>query len=324
MRNGTGGPRGPLNRRNKYIAIVLMSALFVGYEAVAVEIALKAALLDIFLVASVPAITGGLILIAFTPRKTVRLMTEFTKKDWLFFLLLSAVATIGVLLWYDSVELIGASKEAILGGGSSEVLFVVILSALFLGERLNRWEISGGFLVLIGVFLVLVNKDALSLTVGRGEIEAIASSFLLGTSVIMVAKMLRNHPVIPFSGLELLLSGIILLVLAVMITPLDWPTATGWVLLIALGIFPALAISAYYAGLQGIGASITSVLFALSGMLTVVAQLSVVLFVPDVLRFPENIALALFGGVIAFIGVYLIERNPSEDKTRIELLEYPH
>jgi drug/metabolite transporter (DMT)-like permease len=319
------GTSGPVNRRNKYIAIVLLSALLVGYEAVAVEIALKAAFIDIFLVASMPAIVGGIILIAFTPRKTAALMKEFTRKEWIFFLLLSAVATFGVLLWYDAVELIGASKEAILGGGSSEVLFVVILSAIFLGERLNRWEIFGSFLVLMGVFLVLVNKDVLSLSVGRGEIEAIVSSFFLGTSVIMVAKMLRNHPVIPFSGLELLISGIILLIVAVIIAPIEWPDATGWFLLIVLGIFPALAISAYYAGLQGIGASITSVLFALTGMLTVVAQLTLVFFVPpDTLQFPENITLALLGGMIAFIGVYLIERNPSEEKTRIEQLEYPH
>lgn len=319
-----GRARGPVNRRNKYIAIVLLSALFVGYEAVSVEIALKAAFLDVFLVASMPAIIGGLILIAFTPRKTIRMTTEFTRREWLLFLFLSTVATVGVLLWYDSVEQIGASKEAILGGGSSEVLFVVILSAIFLGERLNRWEIFGSFLILMGVFLVLVNRDTLALTLGRGEIEAIVSSFFLGSSVIMVAKMLRNHPVIPFSGLELLLSGVILLIVAVIITPVVWPDAAGWILLITLGIFPAFAISTYYAGLQGIGASITSVLFALSGMLTIVAQLSLVIFVPNVLKFPENIVLALIGGVIAFIGIYLIERNPSEEKTRIEILEHPH
>jgi len=301
-----------LNRRNGYIAIVLFSAIVVAYEAVAVEGALNTAHLDIFLVTAMPSIAGGLILMAFRPRATHKLMGVMGRRQWSYILLLSLVASVGVFMWYDAVAQIGASKEAILGGGSSEVLFVVILSAIFLGERLTRWEVFGGFLVLMGVFLVLVNKDVLSLTLGRGEIEAIASSFFLASSVVMVAKMLREFDIIPVLGMELLFSGVMLLIMALLAFPIVWPDTIGWILLISLGIFPAISIVTYFVGLKGIGASITSVLFALSGILTVVAQLTVLLFIPDAnVKFPENMVLAIAGGVIAFIGVYIIERNPA-------------
>ncbi len=319
-----GDLRGPLKRRNKFIAIVLFSAVVCAYEAVAVEGALNTANLDIFLVTAMPSITGGLMLIAIKPRATRKLTMSMGRKQWSYILLLSLVASVGVFMWYDAVAKIGASKEAILGGGSSEVLFVVILSALFLSEKLNKWEIFGGFLILMGVFLVLVNKDILSLTLGPGEIEAIVSSFFLASSVVMVAKMLREYEIIPVLGMELMLSGVMLLAMGLTISPIVWPDAVGWILLIALGIFPAVSITTYFAGTRGIGASITSVLFSLSGILTIVAQLSVLLFIRDAnVKFPENMILAVIGGVIAFIGVYLIEENPTKHTPKADGIEHP-
>ncbi|HUW42603.1 MAG TPA: DMT family transporter [Thermoplasmata archaeon] len=320
-----GDSRGPLNRRNKYIAIVLFSAIVVAYEAVAVEGALNTANLDIFLVTAMPSIAGGLMLIAFRPRATHKLTMSMDRRQWSYILLLSLVASVGVFTWYDAIARIGASKEAILGGGSSEVLFVVILSALFLGEKLNRWEIFGGFLILMGVFFVLVNRDILSLTLGTGEIEAIAGSFFLASSVVMVTKMLREYDIIPVLGMELLLSGIMLLIIGLIAFPIVWPDAVGWIILIALGIFPPLSITTYFAGTKGIGASLTSVLFSLNGILTIVAQLSVLIFIHDAnVKFPENMVLAIVGGVIAFFGVYLIEENPTKHGPKVDNIEHPH
>lgn len=77
-----GNSRGPLNRRNKYIAIVLFSAIVCAYEAVAVEGALNTANLDIFLVTAMPSIAGGLMLIAFRPRATHKLAVSMGRRQW--------------------------------------------------------------------------------------------------------------------------------------------------------------------------------------------------------------------------------------------------
>ncbi|MDH4123930.1 MAG: EamA family transporter, partial [Thermoplasmata archaeon] len=138
------------------MGIVIISALIVAVESVAVEGALNIAIIDVFIVASIPSIIGGLILIALQPRPSIKFVRDLGKKDWKFLIVLSVVASVGVFMWYDAVGRIGAGKEAILGGGSSEVLFVLLLSAIFLSERLKRLEIVGSIMVLVGVFLVLV------------------------------------------------------------------------------------------------------------------------------------------------------------------------
>jgi len=148
-----------LDARRAGVAIVLVSAAVVAFESVAVEGALNIANIDLFLVSAVPPIMGGLILLGIRPRETRGFVNSLGLSGWAKMLVLGALVGVGVLLWFDAVRRIGASKEAILGGGSSEVLFVVLLSALFLRERLKQLEAVGSVLVLGGVFIVLTNTS---------------------------------------------------------------------------------------------------------------------------------------------------------------------
>lgn len=291
------------------MGIVILSAFIVAVESVAVEGALNIVLLDVFIVTGVPSIVGGLILTGIKKDSTVAFVKCLRRKEWAFLIVLSAAAAFGAYFWFDAVGKIGAGKEALLGGGSSEVLFVVLLSAIFLSERLSKWEGFGGALVLFGVFLVLVRPDSLSLSLGIGEVEAILSSFLLASSAVMTAKLLRTHEVAPVSALELIISGIIILVIGLALGMSITAESIGWPLLVALGIFPAVGILTYFHGLKGIGASITSILFALNGIMTLVVQLIIVAVFPHSLNVPQNLLLAFIGGVIAFIGVYLLNKK---------------
>jgi drug/metabolite transporter (DMT)-like permease len=213
----------------------------------------------------------------------------------------------GVLLWFDAVGRIGAGKEAILGGGSFEILFIVLLGAVILSERLNRLEMFGSVLVVLGVLLVLVNADDLSHSVGIGEAEAIVSSFLLAVSVIITTLLLRKHPLATISGLELIFSGILLLLSGIVLGYIEWIDLVSILMLAGLGILPALGIVTYNAGLPKIGASLTSVLFALTGIMTVGVQLFVLFLFPESdMKLPQSVPLALAGGVVAFAGVYLL------------------
>jgi drug/metabolite transporter (DMT)-like permease len=307
-----------LDVRRTYIGVVLASALIVAFESVAVEGALRIADLDIFLVSSMPSIIGGAILLGILPKGSYDCSRGLGRRGWGSMIVLCGIVAAGVFMWFDSVGRIGASKEAILGGGSSEVLFVVLLSAVFLGERLKRWEILGGFLIVIGVFLVLANVDTLSFTFGLGEIEAISSSLLLAISVVMITLLLRNHNLTAISGLELLISGLFLIVLGSFLGLIKWPDINGWLLLVALGIFPAVGLLTYNAGLPKIGASLTSVLFALNGIMTVGVQLLVLFFFPHAdIRLPQILGLAVAGGVIAFVGVYLLNRRTDSKECKM-------
>jgi drug/metabolite transporter (DMT)-like permease len=301
--------------RNRYIAVILMSALVVAFESISVEGALNIADINIFLVSSMPSIIGGLILIGVHPRGTVAFTQSLRRRGWLIILGLCALIAAGVLLWFDAVGRIGASKEAILGGGSSEVLFVIILSAIFLSERLSLLEGVGSILIILGVFIVLTDVESVGLTLGLGEVEAIVSSLFLGTSVVVTTVLLKTHDLTPLSGIELLISGMIVMIFGVATGLVVFPEPSAWLILVLLGLFPAVGLLTYNAPLPKIGASLTSVLFALNGIFTVGVQLLVLLIVPDAdLKLPQNVALAVFGGAIAFVGVYLLNRRRPEDK----------
>jgi len=301
-----------LDTRTRYIIIVIFSALIVAFQSVAVEGALNTIELSIFLVAALPTLLGGLILIGIVSGPTTHLAKGLRLRGWVYMILLCLLIALGVFLWFDSIGRIGAGKEALIGGGSSEVLFVVILSAFFLGERLSRWEFLGIVLILAGVIIVLINTNSLSLTIGIGEAEAIVSSFLLAMGVIMVTKLLRIHALTPLSALELFISGMMIMILGIAFNLISWPSLFGWLVLVGLAFFPMAGLLTYNAGLPKIGASITSVLFALCGIFTICAQLIVLLFIPDAeLILPQNVYLAVFGGLVAFVGVYMLKLNPS-------------
>ena len=297
--------------RTKYVILVLMSALVVAFESVAVEGALNIADMNIMLVTTVPVVFGGVILLATSPRKTMQFMRSIGRRGWWGLSSMCVLGAAGTFLWFDAVGRIGASKEAILGGGSSEVLFIVILSVTFLRERLTRREAVGSALVLAGVFVVLSNMDTISPTISTGELEAILSSVFFAGSVVITTYLLWSHELTALSGFQLLYTGLILSVGALAAGIGSLPDLGGFVILLLIGVFPAVGLWMYNSGLPKIGASLTSVLFALSGVMTVAVQLVVLAIVPDAaIRLPENGALAVVGGVVALTGIYLINMKP--------------
>ena len=296
--------------RKKYMGIVLFSALVVAVESVGVEAAINTFGAEPYVVAFVPSLVAGLILLGLMPGAARKVASDLGRNGWMFMVATCLVIAAGVFMWFDAVGRIGASKEALLGGGSSEVLFIVLFSAVFLSERLTRLEAAGSVLVLAGVFIVLANVDTMTLSLGFGEVEAIASSFLLAISVVMTAMLLRSHRLTPVSGIELLVSGTVLLVIGVPLGFVPWPGVEDLLVLVGLGVFPAVGIVTYYAGVPRIGASLTSVLFALTGIMTVGVQLAVLMFVPDAnMILPESLPMALGGGLVAFAGVYLLNHG---------------
>lgn len=315
-------PRVCLDNRTKYMLVVVIAALIVAVESIAVEASLNIWNIGLFAVSSIPSIFGGLAILSVAPRPVMTVVRSLDGRAWATILAMGFLFALGALLWFDAVGRIGASKEALLGGGSSEVLFVVLLSALFLKEKLSRWELFGGFLIIGGVALVLANTEEMSFGIGLGEMEAITSSFLLGVSIILLTKMLRVYPILPISAIELILSGIMLLVMGIAAGLIAFPSPTDWLILLVLSSFPALSFLTYNAGLRRVGASITSVLFALTGILTVLIQATLVFLLPEAdFILPEHVLLATAGGVVAFVGIYILHMNPGSRSAADQLVE---
>ncbi len=83
-------------------------------------------------------------------------MTGYSSREWGIFLLLSIVPTIAHLINNWLLNYVNATtiSMSILG----EPVGSTLLAVLLLGERLSQWQAAGGFLILIGVFVFLMQQ----------------------------------------------------------------------------------------------------------------------------------------------------------------------
>jgi drug/metabolite transporter (DMT)-like permease len=100
----------------------------------------------------------------------------------------------GDTLYFRALNAIGASRIA-----AAQTLyspFVILLSVLWLGERLALWQIGGVVLVLAGIYLVTYERaqahvDAVALRKGVGF--AVLAVFLMAVGVVIAKPMLEQH-----------------------------------------------------------------------------------------------------------------------------------
>lgn len=107
----------------------------------------------------------------------------------------------GVFTWYDSISRIGASKEVLIAG-PLEIVVIVVLAQIFLNEKLDRIQVIGIVLALMGFFMaiasdaagnvlddsmktdVIIYSSASIITITFGDIEAIVSAFGFAIGVL--------------------------------------------------------------------------------------------------------------------------------------------
>jgi len=147
-----------------------------------------------------------------------RLIFTKSKKNLLY---ASVSLAIGIFTWYDSISSVGASKEVLLAG-PLEIIIIVILAYIFLREKLDKIQVIGIGVAIIGFFLAVIsdisynNSDFfLSLThyqiVTIGDIEAIISALGFAVGVLFLTKLVLIHSPLQVAGASLSVSGVILM-----------------------------------------------------------------------------------------------------------------
>lgn len=111
--------------------------------------------------------------------------------------LLSGLLGIGLAdtLYFRSLNALGAGHMGVVGNLYSPMM--IVLSFVFLGERLNLQQVAGFVLVSSGVIVVSTNHLAQSGNGARFRHVLIAALaiLLMATSVIMVKRILEHHSV---------------------------------------------------------------------------------------------------------------------------------
>jgi len=256
-------------------------------------------------------------------------------KSWKNLSLASFFLAAGIFTWYDSINRIGASKEVLIAG-PLEIVIIVVLAQVFLNEKLNRIQVTGIVLALIGFFISIVSDigiDVLdsiqtvitpplpSTLITFGDMEAILSAFGFGIGVLFLTKLVSLHSSIEVAGASMLISGLILVSfmvgfsyeslqvsLVAKYSLFKQPQMNTIIILVLFSLLPFIGSLSYSTGLSRIGASITATIGSSSILITIIIQITLrELGVKS--NLPENIFIAIVGGVIGFLGIYIIHMH---------------
>ena len=265
-------------------------------------------------------------------------------KSWKSLILACFSLAVGIFTWYDSINKIGASKEVLIAG-PLEIVIIVILARAFLREKLTRFHFIGIGIALVGFFLAVASDIPLTvpdntetsttvtssavakssslsaIVIGFGDVEAILSAFGFAGGVIFLTKLAIKYSSIEVAGASMFTSGLILvgfMVIGLMsygtsqalfpskeISFLRQPLINSLAVLLLFSLLPFIGSLSYSTGLSRIGASLTSTLGSSSILMTVVLQIILKEFGINS-HLPENIFLAILGGVTGFLGIYVI------------------
>jgi drug/metabolite transporter (DMT)-like permease len=274
-----------------------------------------------------------LLLVALFLNKRKEIFRLFLK-SWKDLIFASFFLAVGILAWYDSINRIGASKELLIAG-PLEIVIIVILARFFLNEKLDRIQVAGIVLALTGLIISLVSDigtdilDSTHMVVGSplyselvtfGDIEAILSALGFGIGVLFLTKLLTVHKPIESAGASMTVSGIILLGFMVALSHESLQIASvserslsqqpdvlmNTIIILSLfALLPFIGSLSYSTGISRIGPSITATIGSSSILITVIIQIMLRQF-GITSNLPENIFLAIIGGIIGFIGIYVI------------------
>jgi drug/metabolite transporter (DMT)-like permease len=319
--------------------VVFIYAITLSIESILIEF-LTATSLQIppIMLSAISITLAGIMLslVAVFFMKKKGISTLFSK-SWKNLILACFLLAIGIFTWYDSISRIGASKEALIAG-PLEIVIIVVLARIFLNENLDRIQVIGIVLALIGFFMAVASdaEDVLddnsigtvitspSTLITFGDMEAIFSAFGFAIGVLFLTKLVLLHSSIEVAGASMLVSGLILVAFMIgflhesqeiLLSSSVWgssfeqqPLIITIIILLLFSFLPFIGSLCYTTGLSKIGASITATIGSSSILITVLIQI-ILKELGITSNLPENIFLAILGGVLGFLGIYVIHMH---------------
>lgn len=305
--------------------IVFLFAVILSFESILIEyLTLLLGISPLAISAFSIAISGVLLLLILnfvSNRQTSCLV--YSIKD---FIPASIFLSAGVFTWYDAVSRVGASKESLLAG-PIEIITVLFLARIFLHEKLNKKQLSGICIALLGFIIVLLSDHnssnnngiinvtiievkTLNFSISFGDIEAIISAISFALAVFFLARLSMKYSPLEISGMCLLLSGFILIIVMLIFTPeLSINLFISyWYIFLIFSLLPLTGTICYIEGIKRIGASLTSTIASSRILLTLIIQI-VLTHIGIRNTLPDNVFLALIGGTLGITGIIIIHTH---------------
>ena len=310
--------------------IVFLFAVLLSCESILIEyLTLLLGISPLAISAFSIAISGVLLLLIlnFVNNRQTSIVYSSIKD----FIPVSIFLSAGIFTWYDAVSRVGASKESLLAG-PIEIIAVLFLARIFLHEKLNKKQLSGICIALVGFIIVLLSDhhsidddnynyngiinvtiiavESLNFSITFGDIEAIISAISFAIAVFFLARLSIKYSPLEISGMSLVLSGSILIIVMLIFTPEMSINLfmSYWYIFIIFSMLPLVGTILYVEGIKRIGASLTSTIASSRILLTLIIQI-VLTQIGIRNTLPDNIFLALIGGTLGITGIIIIHTH---------------
>ena len=292
---------------NAFLMLILI--IFWGSSFVVVKIALGEGLTPVFIATFRFLIAGGLFLVTLIFNKSrERDYRLVEKKDYptMLFLALTG-ATFFFAAQYTGVQMAGASIAAILVCLLSPI-FIAVLSAKIFKEHLMKWQVFGIGVAAGGAFIVITG-GTLSFSGNRefflGSLILLSTPVLWAVYSLLGKKVMERYDPFLVVAYVTILGGLCLVPFSLAENSLHrifTMSLYGWLAILFLSITCSLV--GYYIWfyvLKQVGAAVASSFLFAEPLVTV---LFAVMFVGEELSLS-----VLAGGLLIFIGVYLVTRG---------------
>ena len=310
--------------------IVFLFAVLLSCESILIEyLTLLLGISPLAISAFSIAISGVLLLLIlnFVNNRQTSIVYSSIKD----FIPVSIFLSAGIFTWYDAVSRVGASKESLLAG-PIEIIAVLFLARVLLHEKLNKKQLSGICIALVGFIIVLLSDhnsiddndhnyngiinvtiiavESLNFSITFGDIEAIISAISFALAVFFLARLSLKYSPLEISGMSLVLSGFILIIVMLIFTPEMSINLfmSYWYIFIIFSMLPLFGTILYVEGIKRIGASLTSTIASSRILLTLIIQI-VLTQIGIRNTLPDNIFLALLGGTLGITGIIIIHTH---------------
>ena len=305
--------------------IVFLFAVILSFESILIEyLTLLLGISPLAISAFSIAISGVLLLLILNFVSNRQRSLVYSIKD---FIPASIFLSAGIFTWYDAVSRVGASKESLLAG-PIEIITVLFLARIFLHEKLNKKQLLGICIALVGFIMVLLSDhnsssnnngiinvtiievELLNFSISFGDIEAIISAISFALAVFFLARLSVKYSPLEISGMCLLLSGFILIIVMLIFTPEMSVNLfiSYWYIFITFSLLPLIGTICYVEGIKRIGASLTSTIASSRILLTLIIQI-VLTHIGIRNTLPDNVFLALLGGILGITGIIIIHTH---------------
>jgi drug/metabolite transporter (DMT)-like permease len=219
-----------------------------------------------------------------------------------FFLIIGLLVATSTTFNYVAVAYIDPGTASLLAQTST--IFALALSLIWLREHLNRLEVVGGLVAVMGVFIIdFQTGDYWQL----GSLLVLASSFMYALHAAIVK---RNGSELDFRNFFLWrvasTTGF-LLIFTVARDQLVWPEPRAWIILVAAGtIDVVISRMLYYLALRRLRMSFHTVILTLSPVITILWSIALFGELPTLQ--------GLIGGAAVLAGVAIITVDRSRTK----------